>query len=273
MISLADSWLADALLGLIEGLTEFLPISSTGHLIITRSLLGLEEEASFRQLIVMQGAAILAVCWEYRIRLWQTATTLASDAASRRLALNLFAAFLPAAIAGLLFEDTIRSVLFAPVPVALALVVGGVLILWAEKRPHEERVRSVDEIRPMDALRVGLFQMLALVPGTSRSAATILGGLFTGLDRRTAAEFSFFVAIPVMFAATGYKLLDAREPLTAGELQSMLVSGAVAFVAALLAIRFLLRFVSRHSFAAFAWYRIALGGFILLSWQQGWVSW
>jgi undecaprenyl-diphosphatase len=125
----------------------------------------------------------------------------------------------------------------------------------------------------MDALRVGLFQMLALVPGTSRSAATILGGLFTGLDRRTAAEFSFFVAIPVMFAATGYKLLDAREPLTAGELQSMLVSGTVAFVAALLAIRFLLRFVSRHSFAAFAWYRIALGGFILLSWQQGWVRW
>jgi undecaprenyl-diphosphatase len=125
----------------------------------------------------------------------------------------------------------------------------------------------------MDALRIGLFQMLALVPGTSRSAATILGGLFTGLDRRTAAEFSFFVAIPVMFAATGYKLLDAREPLTAGELQSMLVSGTVAFVAALLAIRFLLRFVSRHSFAAFAWYRIALGGFILLSWQQGWVSW
>jgi undecaprenyl-diphosphatase len=164
-------------------------------------------------------------------------------------------------------------VLFSPIPVATALVVGGVLILWAEKRPHEERVRSVDEIRPMDALRVGLFQMLALVPGTSRSAATILGGLFTGLDRRTAAEFSFFVAIPVMFAATGYKLLDAREPLTAGEMQSMLISGAVAFVAALLAIRFLLRFVSRHSFAAFAWYRIALGGFILLSWQQGWVSW
>ena len=163
--------------------------------------------------------------------------------------------------------------LFAPIPVAMALVIGGVLILWAEKRPHEERVRSVDEIRPLDALRIGLFQMLALVPGTSRSAATILGGLFTGLDRRTAAEFSFFVAIPVMFAATGYKLLDAREPLTAGELQSMLVSGAVAFVSALIAIRFLLRFVSRHSFAAFAWYRIALGGFILLSWQQGWVSW
>ena len=267
------SWIHDAIIGLVEGLTEFLPISSTGHLIITRSLLDLEEQIGFRQMIVVQGAAILAVCFEYRARLWHTARTLHADPASRSFALNLFLAFLPAALAGLALEDTIRSVLFSPIPVATALVVGGVLILWAEKRPHEERVRSVDEIRPMDALRVGLFQMLALVPGTSRSAATILGGLFTGLDRRTAAEFSFFVAIPVMFAATGYKLLDAREPLTAGELQSMLVSGAVAFVAALLAIRFLLRFVSRHSFAAFAWYRIALGGFILLSWQQGWVSW
>ena len=267
------SWIHDAIIGLVEGLTEFLPISSTGHLIITRSLLDLEDQIGFRQMIVVQGAAILAVCFEYRARLWHTARTLHADPASRGFALNLFLAFLPAALAGLAFEDTIRSVLFSPIPVATALVVGGVLILWAEKRPHEERVRSVDEIRPMDALRVGLFQMLALVPGTSRSAATSHGGLFTGLDRRTAAEFSFFIAIPVMFAATGYKLLDAREPLTAGELQSMLISGAVAFVAALLAIRFLLRFVSRHSFAAFAWYRIALGGFILLSWQQGWVSW
>ena len=270
---LAGSWLADALLGLIEGLTEFLPISSTGHLIITRSLLGLENDASFRQLIVMQGAAILAVCWEYRARLWRTATTLSSDAASRRLALNLFAAFLPAAIAGLLFEDTIRSVLFAPVPVALALVIGGVLILWAERRAHVERIRSLDEITPRDAWRVGLFQMLALIPGTSRSAATILGGLFSGLDRKTAAEFSFFVAIPVMFAATGYKLLDAREPLGAQEIRSLLVSSAVAFVAALLAIRLLIRFVSQHSFAVFAWYRIVFGGVILATWQLGWVDW
>jgi undecaprenyl-diphosphatase len=172
-----------------------------------------------------------------------------------------------------LFEDTIRSVLFAPVPVAMALVVGGLAILWAEKRPHVERIRSVDEIGPLDALRIGAFQMLALVPGTSRSAATILGGLLTGLDRRTAAEFSFFVAIPVMLAATGYKLLDAREPFAPGEVQSLVISSVAAFFAALLAIRFLLRFVSKHSFAGFAYYRIALGGLILLTWQLGWVRW
>lgn len=266
-------WLADVILGLVEGFTEFLPVSSTGHLIITRSLLGIENEVGFRQMIVVQGAAILAVCWEYRVRLWNTAVTLGSDRQSRLFALNLFLAFLPAAIAGLAFEDTIKRVLFAPVPVAMALVIGGVLILWAERRQHEERVTAIEQLRPMDAFRVGLFQMLALVPGTSRSAATILGGLLTGLSRKTAAEFSFFVAIPVMFAATGYKLLDAREPITTDEAQSLLLSSVVAFAAALVAIRFLVRFVSQHSFAVFAWYRIAFGGFILLSWQLDWVAW
>jgi undecaprenyl-diphosphatase len=266
-------WIADLIIGLVEGLTEFLPVSSTGHLVITRALLDLEDEIGFRQMIVVQGAAILAVCWEYRSRLWNVASTLASDRNSQLFAFNLFLAFLPAAIAGLAFEDTIRSVLFAPVPVALALVVGGVLILWAERRQHEERVTSVDQLRPLDAFKVGLFQMLALVPGTSRSAATILGGLLTGLSRKTAAEFSFFVAIPVMFAATGYKLLDAREPITLEEARSMLISSVVAFIAALAAIRFLVRYVSQHSFALFAWYRIGFGGFILVSWQTGWVSW
>lgn len=266
-------WLIDILLGLVEGFTEFLPISSTGHLIIVRAALGLEESVGFRQMIVMQGAAILAVCWEYRQRLWSTAHSLTSDAGSRRFAANLFLAFLPAAVVGLLLEDTIRSLLFAPVPVAMALVVGGLAILWAEKRPHIERIRSVDELSPLDALRIGAFQMLALVPGTSRSAATILGGLLTGLDRRTAAEFSFFVAIPVMLAATGYKLLDASESFAPGEVQSLVVSSVAAFFAALLAIRFLLRFVSKHSFAGFAYYRIVLGGLILLTWQLGWVRW
>jgi undecaprenyl-diphosphatase len=266
-------WIADLIIGLVEGLTEFLPVSSTGHLVITRALLDLEDEIGFRQMIVVQGAAILAVCWEYRSRLWNVASTLASDRNSQLFAFNLFLAFLPAAIAGLAFEDTIRSVLFAPVPVALALVIGGVLILWAERRQHEERVTSVDQLRPLDAFKVGLFQMLALVPGTSRSAATILGGLLTGLSRKTAAEFSLFVAIPVMFAATGYKLLDAREPITLEEARSMLISSVVAFIAALAAIRFLVRYVSQHSFALFAWYRIGFGGFILVSWQTGWVSW
>jgi len=266
-------WIADIIIGLVEGLTEFLPISSTGHLVITRALLDLEEQIGFRQMIVVQGAAILAVCFEYRQRLWSTAMTLTHDRNSRLFVINLFLAFLPAAVAGLAFEDTIRSVLFAPVPVAIALVIGGVLILWAERRPHEERVTTLEQLQPGDAFRVGLFQMLALFPGTSRSAATILGGLLTGLSRKTAAEFSFFVAIPVMLAATGYKLLDAREPITLDEARSILISSVAAFIAALIAIRFLIRYVSQHSFAIFAWYRIVFGGLILLTWQMGWVQW
>lgn len=267
------TWLADVILGLVEGFTEFLPISSTGHLIITRALLDLQDEASFRQLIVIQGAAILAVCFEYRERLWRTMVTLRDDPLSRRFVLNLFVAFLPAAFFGLLFEDTIETVLFAPIPVAIALVVGGVLILWAERRQHSGQITELDELSWRHALRIGFFQCLALIPGTSRSAATILGGLLTGLDRKTAAEFSFFVAIPVMFAATGYKLLDARDPMDQAEAISLLISSVVSFLAALVAIRFLVRFVSRHSFAVFAWYRIVFGGLILLTWQLGWVEW
>jgi undecaprenyl-diphosphatase len=267
------TWLADVILGLVEGFTEFLPISSTGHLIITRALLNLEAEATFRQLIVIQGAAILAVVFEYRQRLWTTAMTLRSDPVSQRFVRNLFLAFLPAAFFGLLFEDTIENVLFSPIPVATALVVGGVLILWAERRQHTGQITELEQLGWKHALRIGFFQCLALIPGTSRSAATILGGLLTGLDRKTAAEFSFFLAIPVMFAATGYKLLDARDPITTDEAISLLVSSIVAFLAALAAIRFLVRFVSRHSFAIFAWYRIAFGGLILLTWQLGWVDW
>ena len=197
------SWLDAIILGLVEGITEFLPISSTGHLILTESLLGLQGDASERLLIVIQGAAILAVCWEYRQRLWDTALSL-GQAKSQGFVLNLLIAFLPLAILGLLFEKQIKAVLFAPIPVAIALVVGGVLILWAEKRQHVERIKSVDEMRWTDALKIGLFQALALVPGTSRSAATILGGLLGGLGRRTAAEFSFFIAIPTLLAATAY---------------------------------------------------------------------
>jgi undecaprenyl-diphosphatase len=267
------TWLADIILGLVEGLTEFLPISSTGHLIITRALLDLETETTFRQLIVIQGAAILAVVFEYRERLWRTAITLRSDPVSQRFVSNLLVAFIPAAFFGLLFEDTIENVLFAPVPVAMALVIGGVLILWAERRQHAGQITELDQLGWKHAVRIGFFQCLALIPGTSRSAATILGGLLTGLDRKTAAEFSFFLAIPVMFAATGYKLLDAREPISAAEAQSLILSSVVAFLAALAAIRFLVRFVSRHSFAIFAWYRIAFGGLILLTWQLGWVDW
>jgi undecaprenyl-diphosphatase len=267
------SWLDAILLGLVEGITEFLPISSTGHLILTRSLLGLEGEAVERQLIIIQGAAILAVCWEYRQRLWDTATRFFGEASARRFVLNLFVAFLPLAILGLLFEDAIEAVLFAPVPVAIALIVGGIVILWAEGRRHRESITTVDAMGPVDALKIGLFQALALMPGTSRSAATIIGGLFIGMQRRAATEFSFFIAIPTLLAATAYKLWGARHSLTMTELQPLVLSSVVAFVSALLAVRFLIRFVSRHSFASFAWYRIAFGAVILLTAWTGVIRW
>jgi undecaprenyl-diphosphatase len=266
------SWLDALILGLVEGITEFLPISSTGHLILTRALLGLEGDAVNRQLIVIQGAAILAVCWHYRTRLWNVIRSL-HQPSGLRFALNMLIAFIPLAVLGLLFEDAIETVLLSPVPVAIALVVGGVLILWAERRKHRESIVTVDEMRPADAAKVGLFQALALVPGTSRAAATILGGLLIGMSRRAATEFSFFVAIPTLLAATAYKLWEARETMSVAEAGPLAFSSVVAFVSALLSIRLLLRFVSQHSFAVFAWYRIVFGGIVLLTWWLDWVRW
>ncbi|MEP7244971.1 MAG: undecaprenyl-diphosphate phosphatase [Gammaproteobacteria bacterium] len=266
------SWLDALILGLVEGITEFLPISSTGHLILTRSLLGLQGDAVTRALIVIQGAAILAVCWEYRVRLWDTALAVFTQASARRFVLNLLIAFAVFAIPALFLAKRIEEVLFSPVPVAIALVVGGVLILWVERRKHTERVTTVDEVQPSDALKVGLFQLLALFPGTSRSAATILGGMVIGMNRRTATEFSFFIAIPTLLAATFYSLWKARHDMTTDELGPLALSCVVSFISALLSIRFLLRFVSRHSFAVFAWYRIVFGAIVLAGWAMGWVS-
>jgi len=267
------SWLDALILGLVEGITEFLPISSTGHLILARSLLGLEGADITRALIIIQGAAILAVCWEYRVRLWDTTRSLFTQARARLFALNLLIAFVPIAVLAKLYKKPIEAVLFAPVPVALALVIGGVVILWAERRKHTERIATVDEIRPADALKVGLFQTLALFPGTSRSAATILGGLFIGMSRRAATEFSFFIAIPVLLAATAYELWEAGDSMTMAEVGPLALSSVVSFISALLSIRFLLRFVSRHSFAVFAWYRIVFGAIVLATWALGWVKW
>lgn len=261
------------ILGLVEGITEFLPVSSTGHLILTRDLLHLTGDAVDRALIIIQGAAILAVCWEFRHKLLSTASTLHRDAVARRFVINLLIAFLPLAILGLLFEHQIKALLFKPVPVAIALVVGGLIILWAERRKHEERVKSVDDLGALDAARLGLFQALALIPGTSRSGATIIGGLLCGLSRRTAAEFSFFVAIPVLLAATAYDIWKARAEMADTDLTPLLVSCVVSFLSALVAIKFLLRFVSKHSFAAFAWYRILFGGVILVTAWSGVVRW
>jgi undecaprenyl-diphosphatase len=267
------TWLEAIILGLVEGITEFLPVSSTGHLILTRDLLGLEGSYVDRQLIIIQGAAILAVCWEFRQKLLHTAFTLHSEAVSRRFVLNMLIAFLPLAILGLAFGDQLKAALFNPVSVAIALVVGGVIILWAERRQHEERVQSVDELGPLDALKLGLFQALALIPGTSRSGATIIGGLLCGLSRKTAAEFSFFVAIPVLLAATVLDLWEARHELATSDLTPLIVSCVVSFASALAVTKWLLRFVSRHSFTAFAWYRIVFGGVILAATWLGWLTW
>jgi undecaprenyl-diphosphatase len=267
------SWLEAIILGIVEGITEFLPVSSTGHLILTQSLLSLEGAAIDRHIIIIQGAAILAVCWEFRQKLLHTAFSLHNDAVSRRFFINLVIASVPLAVLGLTFEDQIKAMLFNPVSVAIALVVGGLVILWAERREHVERVQTVDELTAMDAVKLGLFQALALIPGTSRSGATIIGGLLSGLSRRTAAEFSFFLAIPALLAATAYDIYKARAEFTAAEVEPLIVSCVASFISALLATKLLLRFVSKHSFASFAWYRIVFGAVILITAYTGAVRW
>jgi undecaprenyl-diphosphatase len=267
------SWLEAIILGLVEGITEFLPVSSTGHLILTQTLLGLEGEAVDRHIIIIQGAAILAVCWEFRQKLLHTAFGLHRDPVARRFFLNLVIASVPLAVLGLTFEDQIKAVLFNAVTVAIALVLGGVIILWAERRKHEERVQNVDQLTKLDAVKLGLFQALALIPGTSRSGSTIIGGLLTGLSRRTAAEFSFFLAIPALLAATAYDIYKARDAFVAADVEPLLVSCVASFVSALLVTKLLLRFVSQHSFASFAWYRIVFGVVILVTAWTGVVNW
>ncbi len=267
------TWLEAIILGLVEGITEFLPVSSTGHLILTQSLLGLHGEAIEALLIFIQGPAILAVCWEFRKKLLHTAFSLHREPASRRFVINLLIVFLPVAVLALLFGDEIKAVLFKPVPVAIALIVGGFIILWAERRTHSERVQDVDQLTAVDALKLGAFQALSLIPGTSRSGATIIGGLLCGLSRRTAAEFSFFVAIPVLLSATAYELWKERAAIAEFETAPLVVACVTSFVSALLAVKFLIRFVSKHSFAAFAWYRIVFGAVILITATTGLVRW
>ena len=262
------------ILGIVEGLTEFLPVSSTGHLILVGDLLGFNDDKGKMFEIVIQFAAILAVCWEYRNRLGDVATgLLAGKEDARRFVLNLLVAFIPAAALGLLFASKIKLYLFKPVPVALAFIVGGVLILWAERRKHVVTVHQVGEMTWRDALKVGLAQSLALIPGTSRSGATIIGGLFFGMSRQAATEFSFFLAIPTLFAATAYELVKYRHLLSMDDIGMFAVGGAASFVSAFFAVRGLLRYISRHDFSAFAWYRIGFGLVVLLTAYTGMVSW
>ena len=261
------------ILGVVEGLTEFLPVSSTGHLILAGDLLDFNDERGKLFEIVIQSGAIMAVVWEYRLRFAGVLRGLGRDPLANRLVLNLAIAFMPLAVLGLLFKKTIETHLFKPLPVALAFIVGAFFILWAERRKHTVRVESVDDMRPMDALKMGLAQMAALIPGTSRSGATIIGGLFFGLSRMAAAEFSFFLAVPTLFAATVYSLYKKRELLSFDDVGMWVVGFIAAFVSAFLCVRWLLRFISHHDFTPFAWYRIAFGIVVLVTWQLDLVAW
>ena len=265
------------ILGIVEGLTEFLPVSSTGHLIVAGSLLNYTGDRAKVFEIVIQAGAILAVCWEFRAKLVRVLRGLWSDRTAQRFALNLAIAFLPAAILGLLFSKLIKSVLFAPVPVALAFIVGAFIILWAERRqknrPGDVRIDDIDAMRWTDALKVGCAQALALIPGTSRSGATIIGGMLFGMSRRAATEFSFFLAIPTLFAACGYEFVKNRQLLAATDFPAFGIGFVAAFVSAFLCVRWLLRYVSRNDFVPFAWYRIAFGAIIVVTAYAGLVDW
>ena len=261
------------ILGIVEGLTEFLPVSSTGHLILVGQLLGFNDDKGKVFEIAIQFAAILAVVWEYRVRLAHTLISVRTEPKSMRLALNLVVAFLPAAILGFLFLKQIKAYLFNPMVVASAFIIGGLLILWAERRQHVVHAESIDDMTWRDALKIGFAQALAMIPGTSRSGATIIGGLFFGLSRRAATEFSFFLAIPTMFAATLYDVYKHRDLFSMDDMALFVVGGTVSFISAFFAVRGLIRFISRHDFTVFAWYRIIFGVMVLVSAQLGWVNW
>ena len=262
-----------ALMGIVEGLTEFLPISSTGHLILAGSLLGFTDDKSKVFDIAIQTGAIFAVMLVYWQRLRDTLAGLGSDARAQRFTLNVIIGFLPAAVLGVLFSKAIKAHLFNAPTVATTFILGGLIILWAERRNHAVRVNTVDEMRPMDALKVGLAQCLALVPGTSRSGATIIGGMLFGLSRQAATDFSFFLAIPTLIGAGVYSLWKERALLSMSDLPLFLVGLVVSFVAAWACVRWLLRYIASHDFKPFAWYRIAFGIVVLATAWAGWVDW
>lgn len=261
------------ILGIIEGLTEFLPISSTGHLIVAGDLLNFTNEQSKVFKIVIQLGAILAVCWEYRQRIGKVASGLATDSVQQRFAMHLMAGFLPAAVLGVLFYSTIKTYLFNPITVASALIVGGLVILYVEKRVYHPRFETVDALNWRTALKIGFAQSLAMFPGVSRAGATIIGGVIFGLSRKAATEFSFFLAIPTMLAATVYDVYKSWGLLRWEDLPVFALGFVAAFIAAILTIKALLRFVSNHSFVPFAWYRIVFGTAILASAYFGVINW
>lgn len=270
-----DLWnAAQALiLGIVEGLTEFLPISSTGHQIIVADLLNFGGERAMAFNIIIQLGAILAVVWEYRRKILDVVIGLPKEQQAQRFTGNLLIAFFPAVILGVAFADMIHKYLFNPITVASALVVGGVVMLWAERRQHQVRAESVDQMTWKDALKVGCAQCLAMIPGTSRSGATIIGGLLFGLSRKAATEFSFFLAMPTMVGAAVYSGYKYRDLFQQSDLPVFAVGFVTSFIFAMLAVRALLKFIGNHSYAAFAWYRIGFGLLILATWEMGLIHW
>jgi len=268
-------------LGVVEGLTEFLPISSTGHLILVGDLLDFNDEKGKAFEVIIQFGAILAVCWEFRGKLIKVVESFGSNASSRRFVLNLLIASIPAMGLAFIFSKHIKAVLFAPIPVASAFIVGAFIIFWAESRQSRlsdkvNRIQTVDDLSYLDALKVGIAQCAALIPGTSRSGATIIGGMLFGLPRAVATEFSFFLAIPVIGGATAYELLKLwKNPVAiSGEYTFAIVVGfIVAFVSAFVCVRWLIHYVAHHNFKPFAWYRIVFGVLVLLTSYSGLIQW
>ena len=263
-----------AIMGVVEGLTEFLPISSTGHLILAGALLGFDDAKAKVFDIAIQTGAIFAVVLVYWQKIRETLVALPTERQAQRFALNVFIGFLPAVLLGLLLGKMIKAHLFTPVVVATTFIVGGFIILWAERRsPSATRIQTVDEMTPLDALKVGLVQCLAMVPGTSRSGATIIGGMLLGLSRKAATDFSFFLAIPTLIGAGVYSLYKERALLSVADVPMFAVGLVFSFISAWLCVRWLLRYISTHSFVPFAYYRIAFGIVVLLTAWTGLVQW
>ncbi|MEQ1534415.1 MAG: undecaprenyl-diphosphate phosphatase [Burkholderiaceae bacterium] len=266
-----------AIMGLVEGFTEFLPISSTGHLILAGALLGFDDDKAKVFDIAIQTGAIFAVILVYWQKIRDTVATLPSSKLSQRFAINVLIAFTPAVVLGLLFGKAIKANLFNPVVVASTFIIGGLIILWAEKRhennPKLASIQDVDQMTHLDALKVGLVQCLAMIPGTSRSGATIIGGMLLGLSRKAATDFSFYLAIPTLIGAGAYSLYKERGLLSMADAPMFGVGLVVSFISAWLCIRWLLKFIATHSFVGFAYYRIAFGLIVLLTAWQGWIKW
>ena len=266
-----------AIMGLVEGFTEFLPISSTGHLILAGALLGFDDDKAKVFDIAIQTGAIFAVILVYWQKIRDTVATLPSSKLSQRFAINVLIAFTPAVVLGLLFGKAIKENLFNPVVVASTFIIGGFIILWAEKRqennPKLAAIQDVDQMTHLDALKVGLVQCLAMIPGTSRSGATIIGGMLLGLSRKAATDFSFYLAIPTLIGAGAYSLYKERGLLSMADAPMFGVGLVVSFISAWLCIRWLLKFIATHSFVGFAYYRIVFGLIVLLTAWQGWIKW